>query len=96
MKHGLIQASTAQVTPQGWTPSHRATDEGGRPFPLWNDRVSLLLDLPNHAAAERKAARSFRAVLFGLVIGICILSAAQAALAWMDVPRLPGVATHAG
>ena len=91
----LVVPSTEDLAMADWQLRCRAAKEL-RPCSALADRGSLLLNLPDTAAIDRHAARPFRAMLIGLIIGIGALIIVQAAMEWMHPPRPFTVVTLAG
>lgn len=91
----LVVPSTEDLAMADWQLRCHAAKEL-RPCSALADRGSLLLNLPDTAAIDRHAARPFRAMLIGLIIGIGVLIIVQAAMEWMHPPRPFTVVTLAG
>ncbi len=90
----LVVPSTEDLAVADRQLRYRAANEL-RACSAWADRGSLLLNLPDTAAIDRHAARPFRAMLIGLIIGIGALIIVQAAMEWMHPPRPFAVVTMA-
>lgn len=79
----------------GGPPRRRGSSEV-RSGAAWADRGSLLLNLPDTEAMDRRAARPFKAMLIGLVIAVGTLIIIEAAMEWGHPPHPFAVATLFG
>jgi len=86
---------TEGLVASNWQPRRRGTSEL-RSGSAWADRGSLLLDLPDSEAMDRRAARPFKAMLIGIVIAIGTLIVVEAAMESVHPPHPFAVATLAG